>query len=172
MELRQRIWNLMGPERRQAAAEAFWSSPESKAAQQQVEALLAQRLKARPVFVKRLPVERKAVYLAREMAANSYLWDAALSAYHFAGYRSMLSDFLSALGIANDNGYYETVGSAEAPSPEALTEAVGQLLDKYRPLDVAIYLGVLLIQERAFWAHLQPILERMEEEVEATNKQK
>src|SRR5437763_6335665 len=100
MELRQRIWNLMGPGRRQAAAEAFWSNPGSKAAQQQVEVQLAQRLKARPVFVKRLPVEREAVYLAREMAANSYLWEAALSAYHFAGHRSMLSDFLSAVGIA------------------------------------------------------------------------
>ena len=63
MELRQRIWNLMGPDRRQAAAKAFWSNPGCKAAQQQVEALLAQRLKARPVFVKRLPVERKALAL-------------------------------------------------------------------------------------------------------------
>lgn len=167
MEMRQRIWNLMGPERRQAAAEAFWSSRELQSLQQQAEALLARQLKARPVFIRRLPLERKAVYLAREMARNDYLGDAALSAYHFAGHRSMLTDFLNTIGIAHENGHYETVGSAAPPSTEALEKAIGQLLDKYRRLDVVIYLGALVVQDRRFWAHLQPIVERMEKEVEA-----
>ena len=167
MELRQRIWNLLGPERRQAAAEAFWSNPELRAAQQQAEALLARKLKARPVFVKRLPLERKALYLAREMAATAYLWDAALSAYHFAGHRSMLTDFLNGVGIAHENGHYETVGSAEPPSIETLQKTIGQLLEKYRKLDVFIYLGALVLQDPRFWAQLRSIVERMEKEVEA-----
>jgi hypothetical protein len=167
MELRQRIWNLMGAERRQAAAEAFWSSRELQTVQQQAEALLAKQLKARPVFIKRLPLERKAAYLAREMARNDYLCDAALSAYHFTGHRSMLTDFLNTVGIAHENGHYETVGSAEPPSTETLEKAIRQLLDKYRRLDVLIYLGALVVQDRQFWAHLRPIVERMEKEVEA-----
>lgn len=167
MELRQRIWNLMGPERWQAAAEAFWSNPELRAAQQQAEALLAKNLKARPVFIRRLPPDRKAAYLARDMAANAYLWDAALSAYHFAGHRSMLTDFLNAVGIANQNGHYETVGSTKPPTPEVLEKTIDQLLEKYRKLDVVIYWGALVVQDGMFWAGLRPIVERMEKEVEA-----
>ena len=166
MDLRQQIWNLMGPERRQAAAEAFWGSPEQKAAHQQVEALLAQRLKARPVFVKRLPFEKKAAYLSREMAANPHLWDAAMTAYHFAGHRSMLMDFLDAVGIAHENGHYETSGSTEPPSAKTLENAVRQLLEKYRKLDVVVYLGALVIQDGMFWANLRPIVARMEAELE------
>ena len=76
MDLRQRIWNLMGPERRQAAAEAFWGS--------------------------------------------------------------------------------------ESPSTETLENAVRQLLEKYRKVDVLVYLGALVIQDGVFWANLRPIVERME----------
>ena len=169
MELRQRIWNLMGPERRQAAAEALWSNPELRAAQQQAETLLAKKLKARPIFIRRLPPERKAAYLARDMAANTYLWDAALSAYHFAGHRSMLADFLNAAGIANENGLYETVGSAKPPTSEILEKTIDQLLEKYRKLDVVIYLGALVVQDGEFWANLRPIVERMEKELEPEN---
>jgi len=166
MDLRQRIWNLMGPERRQAAGEAFWANEEQRATHQRVEALLAQRLKARPVFVKRLPNDRKAAYLSREMAANPFLWEAAMTAYHFAGHRSMLTDFLDALGIKHENGRYETSSSAEAPSSEKLEAAVQQLLGKYRKVDVLVYLGALVIQDGAYWTNLRPIVERMEAEAE------
>jgi len=162
MDLRQRIWNLMGPERRQAAAEAFWGSSEQKSAHQQVEALLAQRLKARPVFIKRLPIDRKAAYLSREMASSPHLWDAAMTAYHFEGHRSMLTDFLDLLGISHENGYYQASAPTESPSTETLENAVRQLLEKYRKVDVLVYLGALVIQDGVFWANLQPIVERME----------
>lgn len=164
MELRQRIWNLMGPERRQAAGEAFWSSPEQKATQQRVEALLAARLKARPVFIKRLPQDRKAAYLSREMAANPFLWEAAMTAYHFAGHRSMLTDFLDAVGIKHEEGRYDTPKDMEPPSAEKLEAAATQLLDKYRKMDVMVYLGALVIQDESFWANLKPIFERLEAE--------
>lgn len=167
MELRQRIWSLMGPERRQAAAEAFWSNPELGAAQQQAEALLAKKLKARPVFIRRLSPDRKVAYLARDLATNAYLWDAALSAYHFAGHRSMLTDFLNAVGVAHEHGHYETVGSAKPPSPEFLEKTIAPLTEKYRKLDVVIYLAALVIQDGVFWANLRPLVERMEKEVEA-----
>jgi hypothetical protein len=93
------------------------------------------------------------------MAANAYLWDAALSAYHFAGHRSMLTDFLNGVGIAHENGYYETVGAAEPPSTETLEKAIGQLRDKFRKLDMVIYLGALVLQNPRFWAQLRPIVE-------------
>jgi hypothetical protein len=161
MDLRHRIWELMGDERRLAAAKAFWDNAEQKGAHRQVEQLLAQRLHARPVFIKRLPNEKKAVYVARDMATAPYLWEAAMISYHFAAHRAMLVDFLNALGIPNDNGHYESGESVQPPSAEAAEQAVKTLLEKYDRTDVLVYLGVVVLQDPVFWANLQPIVDRM-----------
>jgi len=168
MELRQRIWNLMGEERRLAAAKSFWESSEQKAAQRQVEQVLANRLHARPVFVKKMSAEKKAGYLARDMAAMAYLWDAVMVTYHFAAHRQMLTDFLDALGIPNKDGHYETSeNELPPPSPEALEAAVKALLEKYDRTDVLVYLGAAVTQDPVFWANLQPIVDRMAGEAAA-----
>lgn len=164
-DLRQRIWDLMGEERRQSAAEAFWNSDEQKAAKGQVELLLAQRLKARPQFVKKLPVARKAAYLSRDMAHNAYLWDAAMIAYQFAHHRAMLSDFLNSVGIPNKDGHYESDQEPPQPTAEALQPAVEQLMGKYDKTDAAVYLGALVVQDPTFWAPLRPIVDRLLDEL-------
>ena len=161
MDLRHRIWELMGDERRQAAAKAFWENSEQKGAHRQVEQLLAQRLHARPVFVKRLTTEKKAAYVARDMVTMPYLWEAAMISYHFAAHRPMLVDFLNALGIPNDNGHYESGESVQPPSEESVEQAVKTLLEKYDRTDVLVYLGAVVIQDPVFWAKLQPVVERM-----------
>jgi hypothetical protein len=168
MDLRQRIWNLMGEERRLAAAKTFWESSEQKGAQRQVEQVLAQRLHARPVFLKKLPAEKKAGYLARDMATMPYLWDAVMVSYHFAAHRQMLKDFLDALGIPNDNGHYDTgKNQLQPPTAEALEAAVKTLLEKYDRTDVLVYLGAAVTQDEQFWANLKPIVDRMTEETAA-----
>lgn len=164
MDLRQTIWTLMGEERRIAAAKTFWENDEQKPAQRQVEQLLAQRLHARPVFVKRLPAEKKAGYLARDMATMPYLWDAVMISYHFAAHRQMLTDFLNALGIPNDNGHYESGDNVQLPGAETLEGAVKSLLEKYDRTDVLVYLGAAVTQDPVFWANLKPIVERMAQE--------
>lgn len=161
MDLRHRVWELMGEERRQAAAKAFWDNEEQKGAHRQVEHLLAQRLHARPVFIKRLPVDKKASYVARDMGTAPYLWEAAMISYHFAQHRPMLVDFLNALGIANENGHYETEKNSTPPSSETLEQAVQGLLGKYDRTDVLVYLGAVVVQDPVFWANLQPIVERL-----------
>lgn len=79
----------------------------------------------------------------------------------------MLTDFLNGVGIAHENGHYETVGSAEPPRIESLERTIGQLLQKYRKLDVLIYLGALVLQDPRFWAQLRSIVERMEKGMDA-----
>lgn len=168
MELRQKIWNLMGEERRLAAAKSFWESSEQKGAQKQVEQVLAQRLHARPVFVKKLSPEKKAGYLARDMATMPYLWDAVMISYHFASHRPMLIDFLNALGISNKDGHYESSDKdVQPPSAEALDPAVKTLLEKYDRTDVLVYLGAAVTQDEEFWANLKPIVDRMVNEAVA-----
>lgn len=159
-ELRHRVWDLMGEERRQRAAVAFWNSDEQRAARSQVEVLLAQRLKARPQFIKKLPVEKKAQYLSRDMGASPYLWDAAMIAYQFAHHRPMLKDFLDALGIANQEGHYESDQQPPTPTAEGLEKAVAALDAKYDPTDVTVYLAALVVQDPTFWAALRPMVDQ------------
>ena len=167
-DLRKRISEFMGEERRLRAAEAFWSSHEQKPAQRQVEMLLAQRLKARPAFIKKLPAAKKAQYLSRDMVMNPYLWDAAMIAYHFAHHRDMLGQFLSAVGIPNDRGHYESDSVPKEPPPaDKIEEAVQGLLATYDQTDVGVYLGALVIQDAAFWEHLRPLVDRMVGEPQA-----
>jgi len=165
MELRQRIWNTMGPERRLAAAQTFWSNPEQKMAQRTAEAVLAKRLKARPVFLKRLPVEKKASYLAQEMAMNPEIWDAVMVSYHLTSHRPMLTEFLDALGIRNNDGYLETAEGVQPPSSDALEGAIAGLAAKYPKTDVLVYLAALVLQDPDFWTNLRPIVDRIETEV-------
>ena len=162
MDLRQKIWNVMGEERRVAAAKTFWDSSEQKGAQRQVEQMLANRLHARPVFIKKLSPEKKAGYLARDMATMPYLWDAVMVSYHFAAHQEMLTDFLNALGIPNDKGHYDAgENELQPPTPEATEAAVKTLLEKYDRVDVLVYLGAAVTQDPVFWANLQPIVDRM-----------
>jgi hypothetical protein len=161
MDLRHSIWNLMGEERRLAAAKSFWESSDQKGAQRQVEQVLANRLHARPVFVKRLSAEKKAGYLARDMATMPYLWDAVMISYHFAAHQQMLTDFLNTLGIPNENGHYESGESVQPPTAEAVEQAVNTLLEKYDRTDVVVYLGAAVTQDPVFWANLNPLVERM-----------
>jgi hypothetical protein len=170
MELRQRIWNLMGPERRLAAAQAFLENKDQKAAQTQGDALLAQRLHARPVFIRRLPPEKKAAYLSRDMALNAYLWDAVMISYQFSAHRQMLVDFLDAIGIPHKDGHYEGADKLQPPTAETLENGVRELLAKYDRTDVLIYLGAVVIQDATFWANLQPIVDRLESEQVASSK--
>ncbi len=73
----------------------------------------------------------------------------------------MLTDFLDAVGIAHENGHYQSSGSILPPSTETLHNAAPQLLQKYRKVDVVVYLGALVIQDGVFWANLRPIVEQM-----------
>ena len=71
-----------------------------------------------------MPAEKKAGYLARDMATTPYLWDAVMISYHFAAHRPMLIEFLDALGIPHKNGHYESGESAPPPAAEADSAAL------------------------------------------------
>lgn len=150
----------MGEDKRLAAAQSFWENKDQKPAQQQVEQLLAQRVHARPVFIKRLPAAKKAAYLVRDMAHVPYLWDAVMISYHFAHHRQMLADFLNAVGIPNENGHYEAAAEIQPPTQEAADAAVATLLEKYAREDVAVYLSAIVVQDPDFW---KPVKAKAEE---------
>ncbi|MGI9102467.1 MAG: hypothetical protein ACR2IF_08485 [Terriglobales bacterium] len=155
----------MGPERRMTAARAFWDSAEQKDSHKQIEAALAQRLHARPQFIRKLSPEKKSSYLAGD-TPNPLLWQALMFSYHFAAHGPMLADFLNTLGIPNDHGRYDAE-NIPPPTADALEKAVGDLRAKYQPMDVLVYLAALVTSDEQFWGGLAPVVDRMEKEIAA-----
>ncbi len=150
-----------------AATRAFCDSSEQKDAQRTVEIALAQRLHARPQFIRKLSPEKKASYLAGD-TPNPILFQALMFSYHFAQHAPMLADFLNALGIPNQGGRYEAE-NLPPPSPEALEKAVAELREKYQPTDVLVYVAALLTSDNQFWAGLSPIVEKEVQAAEDAN---
>lgn len=72
-------------------------------------------------------------------------------------YKSMLVDFLDALGIKNEDGVVEDL--PESMEDAKLKTAVDTLLGKYPPEAVAVYLNAFNDMNEANWSNLKSLLE-------------
>ncbi|MCO5051445.1 MAG: hypothetical protein M9920_04000 [Verrucomicrobiae bacterium] len=120
---------------------------------------VAEARRVRPVFLERRERnERHATMLSTLARPNL---DAAagtlLRTWLVKKYQSMLTDFLNALEIPNENGVVEDL--PEAMSDEKLKAAVETLLTKYPPEAVAVYLNAFNGMNEANWSNLQNLLE-------------
>ena len=148
-----RLWKRLPLERREAAAELFWSDEQS--AEQQVEACaaIATQMKFRAKSVLNLPVDKKTRYLVRLPNVADSVAARALVNYHLGVQRPMMAAFLDALGIAHDNGLIseETVVK---PESEKLRAAAEEIAGKFPAEDVALYFSTLVSQDPDTWGEL------------------
>jgi hypothetical protein len=151
------LWKQLSPERKQQAAEAFWS--DSNASVEHAEAIvtIAQRIKFRPKSVIALPVEKKAKHLVAVGAVSELVAARLLVAYHLAQQRPMMGAFLDALGIAHEEGLINDE-EMEAPPADRLEQAVKVLGDRFPADDVALYLSTLWWQDPDTWGGLQKMI--------------
>lgn len=150
------IWKTLTPEDRLRAGEAFWtdkSGPQQQGALQ----LLATRYKFRPKSLKALPPQRKARMLI-ELPLPADITMLLLAAFHLTHRKSMLTDFLDALGIPHKEGFLDETGEIAAPNADAVGKAVELLKGKYPANEVEIYLETLHMQDPEFWKELAPYL--------------
>ena len=102
---------------------------------------LANQRKLRAVFVERKPPHERAVWLqgALSRKISDTLAAHLLQAWLLGAQKGMLCDFLDAVGIKrDDDGTVENL--PDSPPKEKLVEAVDQLVAKYPPEAVAVYL--------------------------------
>lgn len=102
---------------------------------------LAQQRKLRPVFVERKPPNERYAWLQGALGrkASDTLAAHLLQAWLLGAQKSMLCEFLDSLGIPRDeDGTVEQL--PESPPKEKLREVIGQLIAKYPPEAVAVYL--------------------------------
>ncbi len=102
---------------------------------------LAQQRKLRPVFVERKPPAERYAWLQAALGRKASDTFAAhlLQSWLLGARKPMLCDFLDALGIAHDaDGTVEEL--PESPPKEKLHTVITELLVKYPPEAVAVYL--------------------------------
>jgi len=152
------IWKRMGEERRLQAATAFYNDSAQVENRAGMDAILAQLRHFRPQFMKKLPLDKRAHYAATlplplEAAAQLII------AYHFHAQRPMMSAFLNALNIPNENGQIKSEEELPAPDAPLLQSAVNSLLKDHAREDVFIYLATLHSQGTSTWDGLSAILQ-------------
>lgn len=157
-----RLWKELDPQTRLALAEAFWRDdedddrPEAGLQQAEATAAIARRLNFRMKSVHALPAERKARQLAQMSDVSDAVATRALIAYHFTTQRPMMTTFLDALGVANDNGLI-TAENVDAPGVDQLRAAVGRL-SEFPPEAVALYLRTLSSVDEDTWKNLEAVI--------------
>jgi len=126
---------------------------------------LANQRNLRSVFIERkLPNERHAwMQAALRRPLSDALATHLIQGWLLAGQKRMLCDFLDALGIAHEeDGTVENL--PECPPKEKISVAVAQLLQKYPPEAVAIYLHAFRDMDSSVqWPALSEILDETPE---------
>jgi hypothetical protein len=154
------IWKHLG-DRRLVAAEAFYADSALKEFHRAADGYIARTKNFRPPFVKRLPVAKRASYLATLPIPPDLMGQLIIS-YHFAHQRPLMASFLNALGIPNDNGLISEDIDSTPPTGEKLTEAVNSIKANYPPDDVYIYLATIHSQNPSAWQGLEPLLQQLQ----------
>lgn len=143
----------MPPEKRQAAASAFWE--DENGFEQQAEAIvtLARRMNFRPKSLAALPHERRTRLLAGLMDVSEAVATRALIAYHLAAERPMMAAFLDAVGIEHDNGLI-TTDDVPVPAADKVAAGVAALKAGFPEDAVRLYLHTLVVLDGDTWGAL------------------
>ena len=147
------LWKQLSPERKQQAAEAFWSDRNASVEHAEAIVAIAQRIKFRPKSVIALPVEKKAKHLIAAGAVSELVAARLLVAYHLAHQRPMMGAFLDALGITHENGLINEE-SVPPPPREKLKAAIAAVRSAFSKEDVDLYMRTLAALDGDTWAEL------------------
>jgi hypothetical protein len=115
--------------------------------------------KVRPVFLERQPrVQRNALVIATLARPNlEPVASNLIRTWLVKKERTMLVDFVNALGIPNNEGVVDDLPAVM--EDDKLKAAIEVLLAKYRPEAVAVYLNAFNDMNEAHWANLKTMLE-------------
>ncbi len=124
-----------------------------------VVAAVAQARHLRPVFLERQERQSRHATMLTTLSrpALDMMAGTLLRAWLVGKQKSMLVDFLNALGIENKDGVVEDLPATMDDAK--LKSAVDTLLAKYPPEPVAVYLNAFNDMNEANWANLKAMLE-------------
>jgi hypothetical protein len=155
------VWKQMSEERRNQAARAFFEDPSLGEFQAAAHAFIAKLKNFRPQFVKRLPLAKRAAYIA-SLPISAEMASQLVVSWHFAHQRPLMSAFLTALNVPNDNGLIKDDADLQAPSTSSLDAAVETISQTYPREDVNLYLSTLISQNPELWGGLERHITKVE----------
>lgn len=122
-------------------------------------AAVAEARKLRPVFLERQPrtQQHQAMLTTLAKPALEAITANLLRTWLLKKYKSMLMDFLDALGIEHKEGVVEDL--PKTMDDAKLTAAIDTLLSKYPPEVVSVYLNAFNEMNEVEWANLNKMLE-------------
>jgi hypothetical protein len=120
---------------------------------------VAEARHVRPVFLERQPRSQRHTAMLATLArpALEAVAGNLIRTWLVKKYKSMLVDFLNALGIENSEGVVEDLPSSVDDAK--LQAAVEALLAKYPPEAVSVYLHAFNDMNEANWANLRTLLD-------------
>lgn len=123
-------------------------------------AAVADARKLRPVFLERQPRTQRHTAMLATLSRPSLelITGNLLRAWLLKKYNGMLVDFLNALGITHKDGVVEELPPTVEDSK--LKVAVDELVTKYPPEVVAIYLNAFNEMNEVEWGNLKTMLEQ------------
>jgi hypothetical protein len=154
------VWKRFSEDRRQQSALAFYEDAGLKEFHRVADNFIAGSKHFRPQFVKKLPVAKRAQYLA-QMQLPQDLASQLVVSYHFSKQRPMMQQFLDALNIPNDAGLIKEDHDPGTPDSGLLEAAVAKINASYSSEDVFLYLAALYSQNQEVWGGLKAMLEKL-----------
>src|SRR5262245_39964793 len=124
------LWKNVPEAKRQESAQSFYADKSLKEFQGAADTYIARLKNFRPQFVKKLPLDKRASYLAH-LPLSAELASQLLVSYHFARQRPLMKAFLDALAIPNDNGLIADDHTPDRPDDAKLAEAVSAVRAKF-----------------------------------------
>ena len=155
-----RLWSSLPVETRMLAGKAIYSPDwEDAQARKEVNLSIAMAIRFREVAVRKLPVDKRAGYLAKAVRPDDGLAATLLLALHLVERKDMLQAFLDKLGIPNDGGLIDEKHDPEPPENETLEAAAAHIYAEFEDDAVDVYLASLLAMDADAWEGLTGILQ-------------
>jgi hypothetical protein len=152
------LWNRLDADTRMLAAQSMYDPWDDRSLRKDADAAIASTLRFREVAVKKMPVDKRADYLARVVRPNDDLATSLLTALHLSRRKEMLAAFLDDLGIPQQGGLIDPEHELEPPDAAALARAVEALYRSHPPVEVDVYLATLVAMDRPSWGGLVGVL--------------
>jgi hypothetical protein len=151
-----KLWAALDPDTRALCARAMYGEDDQR--RREANAAIAALMRFRPEFVRRLPLDKRVLYLARQVRADDGLAGSLLLAVHFEVRRALLSAFLDQLGIPHRDGVIDEGHELKSWSVEELAGPVAALYERFPAADVDLYLASLVALDRGSWGGLIELL--------------
>jgi len=151
-----RLWAVVDtPTRALAARVLFEGDREMRA---QADLAIATMLGFRPAGVRKLSIEKRIDYLVRRVRPDDALASSLLMALHLGCRHELLSGFLDALQIPNDDGLIASDHELGPVAVAQLEAAVAVIRERFDAAEVELYLASLLVLDPEVWGELREFL--------------